>query len=232
MFSEKRKDFALDSGERQIAAHYGENRADHRYRYEWVADTLGAADTEGWRGLDIFCGTGYGTRFLADRGYEMEGYEGSQESVAFARAHYGAPNASYHCELFPFPLPRERFDFACCFESLEHLSEAAELFYAIVGSLKVGGALFLSVPNEELMPFGVFRACYPFHFKHFTRAEIERLAEASPSELRLESWFGQDTYALLHDPLRRNGLLEEELMCLEAEQEGQTLIFHYTKVSR
>lgn len=50
-------DFGLHSGERQVATRYEDIRADHRYRYEWVDARL----PEGGRGIDAFCGNGYGT---------------------------------------------------------------------------------------------------------------------------------------------------------------------------
>lgn len=50
-------DFGLHSGESQVATRYEDIRADHRYRYEWVDARL----PEGGRGIDAFCGNGYGT---------------------------------------------------------------------------------------------------------------------------------------------------------------------------
>ena len=214
------RDWSLMSGERQTAARVEDVKANHRARYEWACDELGPMPNA--FGLDLFCGTGYGTRTLAHRtGAVVLGIDGSAESVRFAHQHYLTERTLYAHRVFPFALPHASFDFVTSFESLEHVADDVGMAAMMAESLRRGGRLLLSVPNERKVPHAEFRN--PFHIRHYTKDEVLALFPT----LRLDAWLGQD----IHDwhPGRKVRLPDCD-MRLMPETEGQSLVFAFTRV--
>ncbi len=185
---------AYDSGERQTALYYDEIRADHRARYEFAADALSSVGIgAGSRGLDAFCGNGYGTHWLASRtGAQLLGIDGCDEAIDVAEECYGADGIAYQALHFPFELPVAEFDFVTCFESIEHVEDGATLLATLARALKPGGLLFLSTPNEAALPLRDNAAFFGFHYRHFEREELLELAAEYGLAPRLE--LGQDVY--------------------------------------
>ena len=168
------RDWSLRSGERQPSPHFADANASHRARYAWAAGILG--DRRGQRGADIFCGTGYGTSYLAERtGATMRGFDGSSDAVTVAAAAH--PGIVFTPTTFPGPLPVSAADFVACVESLEHVAEDAAFLAALHAMLVPGGDLLLTVPNEERLPCAAFRN--PFHVRHYTRAALDTLVTAA-----------------------------------------------------
>ena len=186
--------FALHSGERQVGATPSSIRPDHRQRYELAARELAELlpPVPPPVGLDLFCGTGYGTRLLADRlGGPVVGIDGSAPAVRFARRHFASPRTAFAARRFPFALPRGVFDYVACFESLEHVDDDRGLLTALAGAIRPGGWLWLSTPDADRLPLARFPN--PYHRRHYTeRALVEELA--GPLGLHLERSFGQELY--------------------------------------
>ena len=203
-------DLSFHSGERQTASTYDEVRADHRYRYEW-ADRL--IPSQGY-GLDAFCGNGYGA-WLLSKTRNLLAFDGSKEAVVFATEHFATPSARFAHAYWPFSLPHGVFDFVVSLESVEHVPDGAQFFTALVQSLKPGGMLVFSTPNEELLPHAP--SGNHFHYKHYTLEET--LALAVGEGLEIVAWAGQDTY-LMQDG-RMVGHLTDLDMTLKDQRPGQ-----------
>ncbi len=213
--------FSLRSGERQTGTTLEAIRADHRQRYELAAGGLSDALAEGPRplGLDLFCGNGYGTRILADRlGGAVIGVDGSAAAIEQARRHHAAPATTFAVLRFPAPLPRRVFDYAVCFESLEHVDDDGALLEALARALRPGGWLWLSVPDRGRMPLEP--RVNPFHARHYDPGELrERLGVLG---LEPDAAWGQDGYA--RDPRGRWRPLAPDRTRPRPEQAGQTHI--------
>ena len=91
-----KRDFSLNSGERQVAQSLDGIRKDHLWRYELVADFLakqfGAIRTNG---ADIFCGNGYGSHIVAKRlqNTQILAIDASKEAIDSANR-----KCCRHCE--------------------------------------------------------------------------------------------------------------------------------------
>ena len=101
-------DFSLNSGERQTGINLADIRYDHKVRYDfsinYIKDNL--PDDQSYLGLDIFCGTGYGTYMFSNSlKCPMLGIDGSEDAVAFANTHYQNEQTLYAHKLFPFEPP-------------------------------------------------------------------------------------------------------------------------------
>ncbi|MHC4376125.1 MAG: capsular polysaccharide export protein, LipB/KpsS family [Planctomycetota bacterium] len=119
---------AYGSGERQTAVQFESIRADHRVRYDFATEWLTAELARARRGdgpllgVDAFCGNGYGSARLASAPHVcVQGIDASEDAISVAQQHFGNERVQFEARRFPFDLPKERFDFATCFESIEHV---------------------------------------------------------------------------------------------------------------
>jgi SAM-dependent methyltransferase len=221
------KDYSLQSGERQTGKSASEIRYDHIARYRLAADYLAESlgSRSGLFGLDIFTGTGYGAQMLSGRlSCTVLGVDGSEESIAFANRHFSNTKLFYSHKLFPFELPASAFDFITCFESLEHVQDYLEFLKQVVKSVKEGGFLLVSTPNERLLPYSKKNS--PFHYRHFTRDEFLEIMGVSPA-FRLLDWYGQNIYKMKEGKPER--ALEQSNMDISRKKEGQILIYIFVK---
>ena len=106
--------------------------------------------------------------------------------------HFGSERVQFEALRFPCDLPKERFDFATCFESLEHVEEDGALLETLARSLAPGGLLFVSVPNEETLPIAHNAAFFKFHVRHYRTEQLVELAASKGLALRART--GQYAY--------------------------------------
>lgn len=166
------KDYSAKSGERYCTLDQNLIGGDHLLRYRHVVSRLNSNGKKLF-GADIFCGSGYGSALVAQGSNSaIVAIDGSEESIALARSKFKDPNIIWASKLFPFDLPEEGFDFVMSVESIEHVKDYETFFWVLVKSLKPGGQLFLSSPNEVTQPY----SGYIWHYRHFTPSEIRALA--------------------------------------------------------
>lgn len=162
------KDFSLHSGERYSEIDLQLIGPDHLARYRYVADVVGSGRS-GKFGADIFCGSGYGSALIArETEATVLAIDGSEEAIVNANKKFTYPNLIYAQKYFPFELPISSFDFIASMESIEHIKEHELFFYILQNALKPDGDLFISAPNEDVLPLGD----YKWHFKHFRTNEL------------------------------------------------------------
>ncbi|ASD27352.1 MAG: methyltransferase domain-containing protein [Brevundimonas diminuta] len=179
----------------------------------------------GGHGLDAFCGNGYGAELLS-RTRTVLGLDGSSEAVAFTNQHFKSPRTLYAHAYWPFEWPHETYDFVVSLESLEHVPDGDLFFAALVRSIKPGGHLIFSTPNEDLLPHA--STGNHFHFRHYTLAESLDLARNA--KLDIVAWASQDCYQI--DDGRQGALLHESQFRLKPKIAGQFTIIASASQSR
>ncbi len=193
--NDERKNFAyrFDSGERQIGATLSEIRQDHVDRYLWVLNHIKRLypDNHQLAGADIFCGNGYGSSILSEIG-EIWGIDGSEESIIFAQENFSNDKINFEYKLYPCAMPKNKFDFVVSMESIEHVDKYDQFLGNLVDMVKDYGYIFLSTPNQDVMPHEL--PYHKFHFKHFTLADMSSLAEKH--QLQCIAREGQNVYNL------------------------------------
>ncbi len=206
------RDFSLQSGERQTSANLAGIRVDHRCRYEfaasWVRDNIAGAASK--TGVDLFSGNGYGSAIMAHgAGCRMIGVDGSADAVALAEQAYGTHRVLFKNAYFPFGLLANKFDFAVCYESIEHVAEP-DKFLAVVDAA-TQGPIFLSFPLEDTLPFAVNADLFKYHTQHFTVADMENRLMTLCGR-RITQAYGQVVYQTTQS--RLDGYIPEEDMIL------------------
>jgi SAM-dependent methyltransferase len=131
----------------------------------------------GARVLDVGCGRGVLLSSLADRGFEVHGFEISAAAAAGAdpRATISIGN-----ELEDAGYPDAWFDEVIVWHVLEHLSEPRRALSEIHRILKPGGRLIVAVPNYSSLQArwsgpAWFHLDLPRHLFHFPLSGLRRM---------------------------------------------------------
>ncbi len=144
---------------------------EHLARYTFAKKFIKKDDI----GLDIACGTGYGTSMLlADtRAKKMTGVDISEEAIVYAKQHFSDKGLEFvKHDAAETGFPKNSFDVIVSFETIEHLerSKAARLIENLYYLLKDDGTLIMSCPNRETYPRGYTQN--PYHVYEYSYGEI------------------------------------------------------------
>ncbi len=138
-------------------------------RYEWVSELMA-----GESGVDVGCGSGYGTYFLATRtNCEMIGIDSSKDAINYAVGRFRSDNLSFRqMNALSLDFEDSSFEVAVAFEVIEHLNESDQMDFIseIVRVLKGNGRLFVSCPNSA-----VSYDESVFHRRELSKVELENL---------------------------------------------------------
>jgi 2-polyprenyl-3-methyl-5-hydroxy-6-metoxy-1,4-benzoquinol methylase len=170
------------TGERHIAGQVGVEmlpfaNLEHMIRYAFVAPFI-----QGKRVLDISCGSGYGTQYLALQGAtEVVGVDIDQESIEFAQKFHPHPAISYiqsdahHVK----ELADASFDVIISFETVEHVEIPRDFLFELKRLLKAEGQLFVSCPNDyRVSPWISEFHLHKFRFSEFRDLMVSIFGEA------------------------------------------------------
>ncbi len=131
--------------------------------------------------LDIGCGSGYGSFYLARKGArKVTGGDKSEDAISCARnsakARTSAAAGFQVLDAASLPFAGNSFGAVISFEVIEHLKDYEGLLAEIHRVLGRGGTLILSTPNRLAGPFG-FRTSWSLHTHEFTQQELLRLVQ-------------------------------------------------------
>ena len=188
----------LDLGhgkERQIATRLIGIRNDHKARYNFAKKRIDSIKKYS-KVLDCASGIGYGSYILSKSKYvkNIDAVDKDPLAHSFGEKYYSSKKInrlnlnlnklkSYYYD------PNLEYQFVTCFETLEHLTddEAQKFLLSIYSLLSIKGKLFISTPNEELLPYSSKK--FSFHKRHYTPNTLENLLESTG--FKIENLFSQ-----------------------------------------
>ncbi|MCX5914113.1 MAG: class I SAM-dependent methyltransferase [Deltaproteobacteria bacterium] len=133
--------------------------SDHIKRYIPKADTFR-------RALDVGCGIGKNSDFLAAKGYRVEALDIDERILEIGRQRYTNPNITFRrCNLVEGDLGENIFDLIICSEVLEHIGEYRTVIDKLYRALKPNGRIILTVPSADIKCSQMFRK--GGHLRHF-----------------------------------------------------------------
>jgi len=171
------------SKERLMVTRWSGAAENHQRRYEWAAKYIQDRSV-----LDMGCGCGYGTAYLADQSpfSNITGVDVDQTALDFAAKYHARPGVEY--EKSSLLHSKSSFDVIVCLETLEHVEDDLGFLSVLRRKrLNPGGLLLLSVPNEQYAPCNIFD--YPFHIRHYTPAGLQGIL--SDAGFDVYKWYGQ-----------------------------------------
>ena len=101
--------------------------------------------------LEIGCGTGKNTAFLAEIGAQVLALDFSEGMIARAREKVTGPHVRFQFAdlTWPWPCAEADFDLIVCCLVLEHIQDLGHIFAQAARTLRLGGRFFIN----ELHPF-------------------------------------------------------------------------------
>ena len=133
--------------------------------------------------LDIACGEGYGSNYLAEKVEKVIGVDISEEAVEHARKTYNKENLDFvQGSVTHIPLRSQSVDGVVSFETIEHVNanEQIKFLQEIKRVLKKDGLLVLSCPNKPIASdraYELWGYINPFHKKEYEIDEFKELLE-------------------------------------------------------
>lgn len=146
-----------------------EHLARYEFAYQYVKD--------GFVGLDIACGSGYGTNMLTrDRNVKFYGVDICPKTVDYARAKYGNEKIEFmQKDATAVDFAPQSFDLIVSFETIEHIKKenGPEFLKRMQNLLKDNGTLIISCPNRDTYSKGYNEN--PYHLYEYSFPEISEL---------------------------------------------------------
>jgi 2-polyprenyl-3-methyl-5-hydroxy-6-metoxy-1,4-benzoquinol methylase len=170
------------TGERHMTDQLGVglnlSHIDHMVRYAFTSNFI-----KDKKVLDITCGSGYGSQFMALQGAEkVVGVDIDANSIEHARKYYQHPNISYiESDAHNVSeLEDASFDIVISFETIEHLQFPRDFLLELRRLLKPDGQLIISCPNDyRSSPWISQYHIHKFRFTEFRDIILNVFGEAS-----------------------------------------------------
>ena len=145
----------------------------HLAVYEWIAGRVA-----GKRVIDMACGEGYGSEWLARRALEVVGVDANPDAHEHARLRYVRPNLSFERGLVETFGEPGSFDAVVFLQTIEHVHDPIAVLEHLRSLLTPDGVAYISTPNVlTLAPPGAERSGNPWHMKEYRADEFHDLCE-------------------------------------------------------
>lgn len=123
-------------------------RAENALRNPWIAKQLSPHS----KVLDIGCGGGFLTNFLAQEGHQVFGVDLSLESLKVAQEGDKTKTVDYQvADAVALPFPSESFDVVTAMDLLEHVESPSKVISEAARILKPGGLFFFHTFNRNFL---------------------------------------------------------------------------------
>jgi ubiquinone/menaquinone biosynthesis C-methylase UbiE len=171
------------SSERQLDNTNNPWWGEHLNRYEEVAKLIDRKRP--LKVLDIACGTGFGSFFLAQLGYNVLGGDISSNDIAECRNKYQHPNLSFEViDGTNLPFSEYTFDVVVSFETIEHTTQYQKMLSELKRVVKTDGLVIISTPNFTVnSPSG--KVLNPFHTQEWVYEELMKILSNTFSNVKL-----------------------------------------------
>ena len=129
--------------------------------------------------LDVGCGEGYGSSYLAQKAAQVTGMDYDKDIIAYARDKYRKANLAF-CVGQPQDglSPHQQFDVICSFQVIEHIRDTGVFLEGIKKLLRDKGRFICSTPNKlDASPHSL-APLNKFHVKEYLYGEFVELLQA------------------------------------------------------
>ena len=161
----------------------------HLKRYQFARKYI-----VGKRVLDVACGVGYGSLYLAKACRQVVGADIDWVAVDYAQRQYGGREnlAFVQVDAIRTGFAESQFDAVCSFETIEHVRDAGMILGEIKRVLKPEGVLIVSTPRAARSNS---RPANPFHHHEWSPADFKRLLRGFFHNVEIFGQFRRETGA-------------------------------------
>ncbi|MFN0188033.1 MAG: class I SAM-dependent methyltransferase [Bacteroidia bacterium] len=160
------------TGERLVTSVEDETATEHLHRYK-----IAMAYCKNKAVLDIACGEGYGSLFLASLASSVVGVDIDPISVDFAKKKYKKNNLEFKVgSCSAIPIESNSIDVVVSFETIEHHNEHEQMMTEIKRVLKPDGLLIISSPDKTYYS-DKRNFNNAFHVKELTEDQFKNLLD-------------------------------------------------------
>ena len=205
---ESRKQFFIFSGD-------GMDPETHRHFTDFANIAVTLALRAGARTLDVGCGPGWLSEFLARMGYDVTGIDINDDLIQIARERvqrlpYKVDHQTpVHCRFLTHDIEvapvNETFDAIICYDALHHFEDEQKVFRHLAAMLNIGGWLFILEGQKPL-------AGSPTENVLRRTMRDYRTLESPFSEGYLRELLDEHGFAVVGDYVSVNGLFEREML--------------------
>jgi len=160
------------------------NTLGNGYLYQWAARALGKlSNGRPLTVLDAACGDGTLGRYLSPR-HSYTGIDFSTRPLARAKRYN--PAAYFRADLNHLPFPNDSFDAILSLQALQYLPRPEAALTQIARVLKPGGALLLTVPNNESFKYRL-QGIPTIQLQKFDRQSLPALLASDFRDVRVRT---------------------------------------------
>ncbi len=129
-------------------------RAENRVRNPWILKTIEEKMGQGCSILDIGCGGGLLTNFLASHGHKVFGIDQSSKSLEVAKEKDLTKSVMYKtADAAALPFEKESFDVVSAMDLLEHVQDPSSVIKEASRILRPGGIFFFHTFNRNFLSY-------------------------------------------------------------------------------
>ena len=191
-------------GERMVVEYYRRSPNDYLiYIFHEVSYRFAQARVAGAKVLDLGCGSGYGSKMLAEVAGHVTGADVSANAVAHARREFSRPNLEF-AELPAaggLPFEDQSFDAVVCFQVIEHVPDDRHFVREIARVLRPGGVAILATPDRSTRLFSWQKPWNRWHLREYSAARLENVLRSAFGET--EMFFMSGTPSVIELELKR-----------------------------
>lgn len=129
-------------------------RAENNLRNPWVEKVIMEKLGRSCSVLDVGCGAGFLTSYLAKKGHHVSGVDLSEKSLAIAKQNDTTMSIQYQLATgYDLPFPDGTFDVVTAMDMLEHVEKPELVIKEASRVLKKGGLFFFHTFNRNLLSY-------------------------------------------------------------------------------
>lgn len=126
--------------------------------------------------LEIGCGSGYGSKYLAENGVKkITGYDVDTQAINFAVKNSSHDNINFLKGDVQTLRLKDRYDVVLSFEVIEHLKRPEKLLELSKKVLRKGGIFILSTPNKSYSILDHGKPSNPYHIYEYYPNELKKI---------------------------------------------------------
>ncbi len=172
----------------------------HLAAYHFIKNVIA-----GQQVLDLGCGTGYGTAFIATgNSSQVIGIDISQQALISIKSQ--EPGATFVTgDSVRLPLPAGVFDLVISFQVIEHIENEIGYLAEVRRILSPGGRFIVSTPNKKLRLLPFQPPFNPYHVREYDARSLKKALDKQFDEVEIQGLQATtEIMALEHERLRKD----------------------------